>query len=60
MIRDRVIAERAAEDLRGYWADRGYEVRVEIECNCLTTPKDGLPLYLIRADLINGLPKGFK
>src|ERR1700735_5340619 len=58
---DQAIAEKAAADLRGYWAERGYAVRAEIECTAGPVgSKDGLHLYLIRTDLINGMPRGFR
>jgi hypothetical protein len=56
---DQSIAERAAADLRGYWAERGYAVSVDVECVDGGKYTSG-PLYSIRTDLINGLPKGFK
>lgn len=43
--------------IRGYWADRGYAVKAWVEH---TPANDGKTLAVVRSDLQNGLPIGFK
>ena len=52
------LAERCADNIRGYWSERGYSVLVWVER--LVSPVDSRePLYLLRSEFENcpgGIP----
>ena len=53
------IADRHAEQIRAYWAERGYEINTRIieigfqqKTRCVPS--------CVRSDLANGLPRGYR
>lgn len=60
----KAAAADLASGIRQYWADYGAPVRVwveEIEAPVRTGPKtlDVAPLFQVRSDMVNGMPRGF-
>jgi len=54
----RALAEKAAKELRLYWAERGYAVSTIIEHAGFDGA--GKAIWRVKSDLKNGLPRGFR
>lgn len=52
----RVAAEAAAERVCAYWAERGYAVKAQV---LIEGAHESAPIYALRTDMLNGLPRGF-
>jgi len=53
------IAERHAEQIRAYWAERGYEVDTRITQIGFQQKTRCVP-SCVQSNLVNGLPKGYR
>lgn len=51
-------ANRLANTIREYWANLGYEVGVEVVQERVGSGEGSA--YVVRTDLVNGLPRGSK
>lgn len=58
---DKQGAQRLANLIKKRWKDCGYVVhtRVELAMKYNETKNDNRPIYSVKTDLINGLPKGY-
>jgi hypothetical protein len=56
---DREDAEALARNIRHFWAERGFRVQASV-VKSPDPARDQNPRFIIRTDLRNGLPRGFK
>ena len=53
------MAEKQVETIRKYWAARGAIVNVVMDTLYTIETGHKNPIYLIRSDMVNGLPRNF-
>jgi hypothetical protein len=49
---------RMADRIAGYWAERGYAIKIGVEKIMQDNPNVE-PIWQIRSDMVNGLPRGY-
>jgi len=50
-----IASNLQADQVKAYWADRGYRINVWVERHAKHT--DGYPVFAVCTDLVNGCPQ---